>query len=96
MVLGEEIFPMALELLTETAVVGYLTAEATTMLSQGFTFCSMSVAEAQKEIFEVLEHDGYIERSDGRYHFVSKLLCDWWKARHEFGYTQALHRGVQA
>jgi hypothetical protein len=95
MVLGEEIFPMALELLTETAVVGYLTAEATAILSHGFEFGSMSLDEAQREILEILEHDGYIERNNDRYRFVSKLLRDWWKARHEFGYIPALGRGGQ-
>ncbi len=96
MVLGEEIFPMALELLTETAVVGYLTAEATAILSQGFEFSSVSLADAQREILDILEHDGYIERKDDRYRFVSKLLRDWWKARHEFGYIPALDRGGRA
>jgi uncharacterized protein len=96
MVLGEDILPMALELLTETAVVGHLTADALAKLSQTFEFCSMSIEEAQREILEVLEHDGYIERKTDRYRFVSKLLRDWWKARYEFGYTPVSCRGVQA
>lgn len=29
-----------------------------------------------------------------RYRFVSKLLRDWWKARHGFGYIPTSKRGV--
>jgi len=94
MVLGEEILPVALELLTETAVVGYLTPQTTAILTRGYDLCSMSVPEAEREILEILEHDGYIERREDRYRFVSKLLRDWWKARYEFGYTPASERGA--
>jgi hypothetical protein len=94
MVLGEEIFPLALELLTETAVVGCLTAEAIAVLSQSFEFCTLSVQDAKTQILEILEHDGYLERGEGGYCFVSKLLGDWWRARYEFAYTPALRRGV--
>ncbi len=94
MVLGEEIFPMALELLTETAVVGHLTTEATETISRAYEFCTTSVPEARREILEVLEHDGYLERYEDRYRFVSKLLRDWWKARYEFGYVPTLQRGA--
>jgi hypothetical protein len=94
MVLGEEIFPMALELLTETAVVGHLTAEATEVISGAYEFRTTTVPEARREILEVLEHDGYLQRKEGRYRFVSKLLRDWWKARYEFGYAPTLQRGA--
>ncbi len=94
MVLGEELFPMALELLTETAVVGHLTAEAARTVSQGYDFSSVSVPEGQRQVLEVLEHDGYIERKEDRYRFVSKLLRDWWKARHGFSYIRTSKRGA--
>jgi uncharacterized protein len=94
MVLGEEIFQLALEVLTETAVVGQLTVEATNIISQGYEFSSLSVSEAQRQVLEVLEHDGYLERHKDGYRFVSKLLSDWWKARYEFGYTPTSQRGV--
>ena len=38
LVLGEEIFPMALELLTETAVAGQLTPETASMISRTTNF----------------------------------------------------------
>ncbi len=94
MVLGEEIFPLALELLTEAAVVGRLTAEATGAIAQSQSLCTLPVADAQRQVLEVLEHDGYLERTEDCYQFVSRLLRDWWKARYEFGYTPVAKRGA--
>jgi hypothetical protein len=94
MVLGDEIFPLALELLTEAAVVGLLTAESTRVAVQGYEFGSLSASEAQRQVLEILEHDGYLERTEKAYRFVSKLLRDWWKARYEFGYTPIARRGA--
>ena len=37
---------------------------------------------AQKNILWVLEHDGYLRKEGSPYVFVSKLLRDWWEARH--------------
>jgi len=92
LVLGDELLPLALELLSETAVVGSLTSEATEVITRGYEFESLSAAEAQKQVLEVLQHDGYIEQKRGRFRFVSKLLRDWWKARHEFGYIRTSKR----
>lgn len=94
MVLGDEIFAMALELLTETALVGQLTPAATAAISRGYTFKTMTCAEAQRETLEVFEHDGYLTRGEDRYRFVSRLLRDWWKARHGFGYIPTAKRGA--
>ena len=94
MVLGREIFPLALELLTETAVTGHLTGDALHKISDNYTFESLAIAEAQKQTLEVLEHDGYIERRSDHFRFVSKLLQDWWTARHGFGYIPTSKRGV--
>ena len=47
---------------------------------------------AQHEILRVLEHDGYLERDGDGYRFVSRLVRDWWKNRHSFGYTPILER----
>lgn len=35
-----------------------------------------------QNVLHVLEHDGYLERSDDGYQFVSALLEDWWCARY--------------
>ena len=94
MVLGDDLFPMALELLTETAVVGALTADAMRIIAAKHDIESLSVGEAERQILEVLEHDGYIEQRSGRYEYISKLLRDWWKSRHGFGYIPASEQGV--
>ena len=86
---------MALELLTETAFVGHLTPQATAIVSQSYDLCSISVPDARREILDILEHDGYIERRDDGYRFVSRLLRDWWKAHYGFGYVRAANRGVR-
>ncbi len=92
MVLGDEILPLALEMLTETAEVGQLTGEAMGAISATYNFESLSIHEVQKQILDVLEHDGYLTRQLDRYEFVSKLLRDWWKARHGFGYIRTSQR----
>ena len=88
------IFPMALELLTEAAVTGRLAANSALTIAQGYTFGSLPAAEVQRQVLEVLEHDGYVERDKAGYRFVSKLLRDWWKARNQFGYIPTDQRGA--
>ena len=93
-VLGEELCPVALEILTEAAVTGHVTAESIDVIFKGYDLASSPVPEARGQVLEVLEHDGYVERHRSRYRFVSKLLRDWWKARHGFGYTPTAERGA--
>jgi hypothetical protein len=94
MVLGTELFPLAVDMLTEAAVTGWLTAEAIQALQREYELSDGPVAEAQKEILWVLEHDGYLERGRKGWRFVSKLLRDWWKNRHSIFYVPILERGV--
>lgn len=35
-----------------------------------------------EDVLRLLEHDGYLERQEDGYRFVSGLLEDWWLARH--------------
>lgn len=42
------------------------------------------------DAIQILEHDGYLESSDGSYRFQSRLLKDWWSAR--FSGYQPLNR----
>jgi uncharacterized protein len=92
-VLGEGAFALALEMLTEAAVVRRLTEGACVALHDDYDFPECGVAEVQKEILWVLEHDGYLKPGPDGYVFVSKLLRDWWKARHGFTFTAILERG---
>ena len=85
MVLGPNEYRTALELLTEAASVDGLLNDA----SIG-RFCkyievtdhSDDVSVMVKNVLYILEHDGYLERRQNNYQFVSGLLEDWWRARH--------------
>jgi len=92
-VLGEPRFALALDLLTEAAVVKTLTDAAHLAVQKQYEFPGQEVAEVQREILWVLEHDGYVKPGRGGYRFVSKLLRDWWAARHKFGFIPILKRG---
>ena len=94
LVLGPEIFPLALEMLSETAVAGCLKRESLMELRKGYTFKKRSVQDAQEEIIRVLEHDGYIRQDVEDYVFESHLLRDWWLKRYGFFHVPVLKRGV--
>lgn len=93
-VLGNEVFPLALEMLTEAAITGCLTPEAMAAMRRDYTFDDRSVEDVQKEVLWVLEHDGYLRSATKGYVFVSNLVRDWWKARHKFAYIPVLKRGA--
>ncbi len=94
LVLGGEQLPLALEMLTEAAVEGYLSVEAIKAFEGEYEFEGESVVGIQKEILWVLEHDGYLEQDKKGYVFVSKLLRDWWKNRYGSFYVGILKRGA--
>jgi hypothetical protein len=94
LVLGREAFPLALEILTETAVTGCLTREVLLAMQKGYTFKDESVQDAAEEILRVLEHDGYLKAGKAGFGFESCLLRDWWKKRHGYFYTPVLEREV--
>jgi len=50
--------------------------------------------EAERQILQVLEHDGYLEQGKDRFIFVSKLVRDWWKKRYDAFYTPVNEREV--
>jgi uncharacterized protein len=90
LVLGKERFSLAIEMLTESAVAGKLNAEALEALRANYQFKDMTAAQVQREILQVLEHDGYLMGGTEGYVFVSKLVRDWWKRRYEAFYTPIL------
>jgi len=94
MVLGKELFTLAIDMLTQAAVKGCLTNEAIAALQKEYKLEEGDMIEAQKEVIWVLEHDGYIRQSKKGYVFVSKLLKDWWKNRHGAFFTPVLERRV--
>ena len=92
-VLGREFFSLAMEMLTEAAVSTCLTPGALRILQEDYAFEACTVLEAQQEILQVLEHDGYLRRTKEGYAFVSSLVRDWWRNRHDAFFTPVLERG---
>ncbi len=87
--LGLDLYPFALELLTEAAVANLLTPEAVRVLSQE----SKQTFDVARDILRTLEHDGYLQKDTQGYQFVSKLLKDWWSSHYSFGFTPTAERG---
>ena len=93
MVLGPDRHPLALDLLTEAAVTGELTASAALTIASEYVPAATKPAKEIRELLGILEHDGYLKRNgEESYVFVSKLLRDWWKARFGFGFIVARQR----
>ena len=75
--------PLTLDLLTEAAVRDVLTTEAAVRLARDNLGAGVKPQDVLGDLFGVLEHDGYLGRgADGGRRFVSRLLKDWWRARH--------------
>ena len=85
MVLGDEGYRAALEMLTEAAVNGgRLRGDA---IGRHREFLAAEVGTGTdplliEDVLHVLEHDGYLARQDDGYRFVSGLLEDWWRVRY--------------
>ncbi len=96
--LGNHGYRIALDLLTEAAVNrGLLGDDAIAVYREYFETRN---TEAQGDIIPVeevlrqLEHDGYLERSDEGFTFISGLLQDWWHARHGRHFVPIIQRRV--
>lgn len=74
---------LATDLLTQAAVQSPLSGAAALALGRRTLAENDDVQAALKDILAVLEHDGYLQREPGGWRFASRLLRDWWKARHE-------------
>ncbi len=84
-VLGKSGCSMALELLTLTAVAGRLDEEALGLYRShwgGGGETERVGVSSVENVLHVLQHDGYLERADGGYRFVSGLVEDWWRDRY--------------
>jgi len=93
-VLGLELAPFAFDMLTEAAVEGKLGREAIAAFEKEYAKSVADADIAQKEILQVLQHDGYLKKAADGFVFESRLLRDWWKNRHETSFTSVLKRGV--
>jgi uncharacterized protein len=94
LVLGPALHPLALDLLTETAVTGVLTSEASLLFGQEYGIANEieRPSDVVREVLNILEHDGYLSKKNDTYQFVSKLVKDWWHARYNFGFVSAAQR----
>ena len=92
MALGLDIYPVALEILTETAVKGYLGSKSAISICQAVEDDDRNPNSLLRAILEILQHDGYLEQKGDRFVFISHLLKEWWERRFGFGYTPALER----
>jgi uncharacterized protein len=91
-VLGQELMPLAIELLTEAAVKGSFKVTTLALIKDLKGFEGYGDKTLQNEVLEILMHDGYLKREMNDYFFVSKLLKDWWKRRYGTGYISIRRR----
>ncbi|MBI5119328.1 ATP-binding protein [Candidatus Poribacteria bacterium] len=91
-VLGEELFPLALELLTEAAVTGHLSMDSARILLRGYEFKNRRPNDVLREIMDILEYDGYLSRAPTGFAFKSTLIRDWWDGRHRLFFIPASDR----
>ncbi len=99
--LTKDDYTLALDMLTEAAVTRSLSPAALEYFRRDEAARNPSpenqrqVLERQRNLIWILEHDGYLKRKGEGYVFISKLLRDWWKARHGGFYTQVSKRSGQ-
>jgi len=96
MVLGTDLLPLALDMLSEAAIAGCLSREALQAFQQEYAFPHFTAVEAEMEILEILEHDGYLRKSPHGFVFVSNLVRDWWHKRFGMFFTSVLERQGRA
>jgi len=89
---GMDIYPLALEIITETAVTGSLDSQRAMKICDIYGIEDRSSKDILRDILEVLQHDGYLKQEGASFVFVSNLLRDWWKAHFGFGYTSVSER----
>ena len=84
-VLGRAGDLIALELLTAAAVNGFLDDGLIGRYRAYYRDPDREERAGAPDVdgvLHLLEHDGYLERRNGGYRFVSGLLEDWWRNRH--------------
>jgi hypothetical protein len=82
---------LAVDLLTEASVVGFLSGAAATVLAK--ERFGEAWTEPLRDILSILEHDGYFRKDAAKYVFASGLLKDWWYRHLAFGYVPVSERG---
>ncbi len=93
-ILGRTSYPIALEILTATAVNGRLAGTAVDRYRDHFSAGEQDSALSVADVLHVLCHDGYLYRQGDGYQFVSGLLKDWWRSRYGQHFVSVLHPEV--
>ncbi|MBU0462450.1 MAG: ATP-binding protein, partial [Proteobacteria bacterium] len=91
-VLGESLYTLALDMLTETAVNNTLDNHTLLSFKTYYQDYLEKADDAIKTVLYVLEHDGYIYSHGNGYSFVLNLLKEWWLARHKTFYVSIRDR----
>ena len=91
MVLGDVGYTESLGLLSEAVANGGLLTRQVIELYRSEP-AGAGDGDSVANVLYVLQHDGYLEESEGGYAFVSGLLEDWWRARHGQGFTSITDR----
>ena len=95
-ILGREAYPIALEVLTETAVRGRLDGDFINRCRTYFTIRDEDDGKgitSFEDVLHVLLHDGYLERHEGGFRFISGLLEDWWRSRYGHNFVSVVAPG---
>ncbi len=87
MVLGDDAFPLASDILTQAAIKGGIGIPQAIGLCERYAVAEAERAALLRRLFEIFEHDGYLRKAGGGYVFVSNLLRQWWRARNENFFT---------
>lgn len=95
LMVGAQMLPFVLDLLTETAVVVGLSPDALAFYRTDHGLNDRSGKEKTREALEILEHDGYLRQAQSGYTFISHLLRDWWARRFGFEFVEFSKRGKQ-
>jgi hypothetical protein len=82
LVLSDGWLPATIAILAAAASKRVLLYNEVVPILSEYGFTGEAAKEAQKKIFQVLEHDGYLKETATGYVFVSRLVRDWWKKRH--------------
>ena len=96
-ILGRPGYAIALEILTATAVDGFLASDAIDRYRDHFAAANQAArtgAASLADVLHVLEHDGYLERSGNGYRFESGLLEDWWRGRYGQNFASVIERAL--
>lgn len=75
--LDDHDYTLAMEILAEAATVEVFTAHARRELARRYRDLTPGVPDRIQAVVAVLEHDGYLHRSDDGFRFESLLLRDW-------------------